>query len=57
MTDAMYDEFKADMYQLEKDGIVKPLPEEMRMKISTVDAPVYPKPEIPNDRPITSNDN
>lgn len=57
MTDAMYDEFKADMYQLEKDGIVKPLPDDLRIKISNADAPVYPKPEIPNDRPITSNDN
>ncbi|MDE6513832.1 MAG: M60 family metallopeptidase [Muribaculaceae bacterium] len=57
MTDAMYDEFKADMYQLETDGIVKPLPEKIRQAITTIDAPVYPAPTIPNDRPITANDN
>lgn len=57
MTDAMYDEFKEDMFQLEKDGIVKPLPDSIRLKICNVDAPVYPAPVIPNDRPITSQDN
>ncbi len=57
MTEAMYDEFKNDMYDLEKDGIVKPLPEDLRVKISHIEAPVFDHPVIPNDRPITGNDN
>jgi len=57
MTDDMYDEFKADMDELEADGTLKPMPEELRLKISNIDAPKFDKPVIPNDRPITGRDN
>lgn len=52
MTDDMYDEFKADMDALEANGTLKPLSEEMRMKISVIDAPTFTQPDIPNDGPI-----
>lgn len=57
MTDDMYDEFKEDMYALEKDGTLKPLSEEMRQAISTIKATECPMPNIPNDRPILESDN
>lgn len=57
MTDAMYDEFKADMDALETSGRVKPLTEEMRQAISTVKAKEVPAPNIPNDRPVLPSDN
>lgn len=57
MTDDMYDEFKADMYALEAAGIVKPLTEEMRNAINHIKASEVGKPTIPNDRPITGQDN
>lgn len=57
MTDDMYDEFKADMQALEDNGTLKPMPEDLRLKISYIDAPKFDKPVIPNDRPITGNDN
>lgn len=57
MTQDMFDEFKADMEALEKDGTLRPLTDEMRDKISHVHSPSFPKADIPNDRPILSTDN
>ena len=55
LTQKMYDEFKEDMDQLETDGVVKPLSDEMLYDIfhirdfnnSSTDR-MYPTPEIPN---------
>ncbi len=52
MTEDMYDEFKQDMFDLEKKGILKPLTEEMRQRISIIDCPKFPQPNIPNDGPL-----
>ncbi|MCM1310294.1 MAG: M60 family metallopeptidase [Bacteroides sp.] len=52
MTDDMYDEFKADLDDLEKQGVLKPLTEEMRNRISIIDCPIFAQPNIPNDGPI-----
>lgn len=57
MTEAMYDEFKNDMFQLEKEGVLKPLSDEMLKKISYCDHPSFDAPEIPNDRPVLPSDN
>ncbi|MDE7111476.1 MAG: M60 family metallopeptidase [Muribaculaceae bacterium] len=57
MTQDMFDEFKADMEALEKDGTIRPLSDAMRDKISKVHSPSFPKVEIPNDRPILPTDN
>lgn len=57
MTDDMYDEFKADMDDLEKQGILKPVSDEMMQKLTTIKATNCPKPNIPNDRPILPSDN
>lgn len=57
MTQDMFDEFKADMEALEKDGTIRPLSDAMRDKISKVHSPSFSKPEIPNDRPILPTDN
>lgn len=57
MTQDMFDEFKADMEALEKDGTLRPLSDDMRDKISHVHSPSFPKADIPNDRPILPTDN
>lgn len=57
MTQDMFDEFKADMEALEKDGTIRPLTDSMRDKISKVHSPSFPKAVIPNDRPILPTDN
>ncbi len=57
MTEAMYDEFKEDMFELERQGVLKPLSDEMLKKISYCDHPSFDAPNIPNDRPILPNDN
>ena len=57
MTQEMWDEFKADMQALEDSGELKPLTEELRKKISYVCAPAFPKPNLPNDRPVLPEDN
>jgi len=57
MTEEMYDEFKADMYALEKAGVVRPLPDNIREAISKAAFPTYNTPEIPNDRPLTADEN
>lgn len=56
-TEAMYDEFKADMQALETSGELRPLPEAMRAAMSTCPAPQRQRPVIPNDRPLTADEN
>lgn len=57
MTQDMFDEFKADMEALVADGTLRALPEDLRVKISNVKSPAFPKADIPNDRPILPTDN
>lgn len=56
-TEPMYDEFKADMQALEDSGELRPLPEAMRAAMSNCPAPQRQKPVIPNDRPLTADEN
>lgn len=56
-TEAMYDEFKADMQALETSGELRALPEAMRTAMSTCPAPQRQRPVIPNDRPLTADEN
>lgn len=57
MTEAMYDEFKADMFELETSGELRPLSDEMINKISYCEYPSFDAPNIPNERPLLPTDN
>lgn len=56
MTQEMFDEFKADMTALEEQGLVRPLPDQLRDNIARAAFPTYSTPNIPNDRPVTADD-
>ncbi len=56
-TEPMYDEFRDDMKALEASGELRPLPESLRQAMSVCPGPSRPKPVIPNDRPLTADEN
>lgn len=56
-TEPMYDEFKADMFALEESGELRPLPESVRQAMTVCPGPGRSKPVIPNDRPLTADEN